>query len=335
MRSTGRVSQPVSSGWNSSGTPIPGDVLACLEELGIGVTRIIHEEAWALCPGHFDRVGKYNTRPNKWSVNTETGQHSCFSCGFSGSFVYLVQEVKGYDRHDAEQWVRNRGGIERLRRILANPQGRSSDLERDAGIPAWNEARLALFNAPPYPALDGRRISAGAVSHYGVLWDSKKENWILPIRNPDTGELWGYQEKGEGWFCNKPAKVSKAETLFGIEALTGRTAILLESPLDCLRLHTAGISGGVSSYGVQVSDRQLELLFDRAEIIIFALDNDEVGLRKMWELRQRYLKSGKRIKFVDYTHIPAAKDLGTEGVTDQDIQKAILNAKSILKYRIM
>lgn len=333
MRSTRQPSLPVSSGWNNRTTPIPGDVLACLEELGIDVIRIIHEEAWALCPGHFERTGKYNTRPNKFSVNTETGQFSCFSCGFSGSFVYLVQEVKGYDRADAEQWTRNRGGIERLRRVLADSQGRSADLERDAGIPAWNEARLALFNAPPYAALDGRRISQGAVTHYGVLWDSKKENWILPIRDPDTGSLWGYQEKGEGWFCNKPAKVSKGDTLFGIETLTGRTAILLESPLDCLRLYTAGISGGVSSYGVQVSDRQLELLFDKAEIVIFALDNDAVGLRKMQELRQRYLRSGKRIMFADYTHIPNAKDLGTEGVTNEDIQKAILNAKSLITYR--
>lgn len=323
----------IGSGWNSTGTPVPGDVLACMEELGIDVTRIIYEEAWALCPGHYDRVGKKNTRPNKWSVNTETGQHSCFSCGFSGSFVYLVQEVLGYDRSDAERWVRNRGGIERLRRVLGNSEGRSSHLERDAGIPEWNEARLALFNAPPFTALDGRRISSGTVTHYGVLWDDKKENWILPIRDPDTGALWGFQEKGEGWFCNKPAKVGKSETLFGLEAFTGSTAILLESPLDCLRLYTAGISGAVSSFGVQVSDRQLDLLFDRAEIIIFALDNDEVGLAKMWELRNRYLRSGRRIKFVDYSHIPKAKDLGTEGVTNEDIQKAVLRAKSILTYR--
>jgi len=330
---TAQHSQGVSNGWTKRTTPVPGDVLACLEELGIEVVRIIHEEAWAICPGHFDRLGKHNNRPNKWSVNTETGQHSCFSCGFSGSFVYLVQEVKGYDRADAEQWVRNRGGVQRLRRILADSQGRSSDLERDTGIPAWNEARLALFDAPPHSALDGRRISQGAVSHYGVRWDTEKQNWILPIRSPETGELWGYQEKGEGWFCNKPARVNKAETLFGIETLTGRTAIVLESPLDCLRLHTAGISGGVSSYGVQISEQQLELLFDRAEIVIFAMDNDDVGLKKMLELRQRYRTSGKRIKFVDYSHIPWAKDLGTEGVTDKDIQRAIINAKSLIRYR--
>ena len=330
-----RLSQGVSSGWAERSAPIPGDVLSSLEELGIEVVRIVHGEAWAFCPGHFNRVGKHNTRPNKWSVNIETGQHSCFACGFSGSFVYLVQEVKGYDRADAEQWVRNRGGVARLRRVLADSSGRSRDLEGDARVQPWNEARLALFNAPPYSALDERRISSGAVEHYGVLWDPKKENWILPIRNPETGELWGYQEKGPGWFCNKPGRVPKGDTLFGIGALSGSTAILLESPLDCLRLYTAGISGGVSSFGVGVTDKQLDILFDKAEVVIFALDNDEVGLRKMWELRQRYLRSGKRIKFVDYTHIPWAKDLGTEGVTDKDIQQAIIKANSLFKYRIM
>lgn len=325
-------SRGVSSGWNSTGLPIPGDVLSSLEELGVNVARIVHEEAWALCPGHYDRLGKHNSRPNKWSVNVETGQHSCFSCGFSGSFVYLVQEVLGYDRSDAERWVRNRGGIERLRRALGNSEGRSRSFEGDSGIPEWNEARLALFNAPPFSALERRRVSQGAVTHYGVLWDDKKENWILPIRDPDTGSLWGYQEKGEGWFCNKPAKVGKSETLFGLEAFTGSTAILLESPLDCLRLYTAGISGAVSSFGVQVSDRQLDLLFDRAEIVVFALDNDTAGLNKMLSLKERYLRSGRRIKFINYSHIPEAKDLGTEGVTDQDIQKAVLGAKSLLNY---
>lgn len=332
MKNTGQRS-PVSNGWASTGTPIPGDVLACLEELGIEVARIVHEEAWALCPGHFERRGKYNNRPDKWSINTETGQHSCFSCGFKGSFVYLVQEVKGYDRSDAEQWVRSRGGVSRLRRILADPEGRTGGLQGDDWVQPWNEARLALFDAPPHSALDGRRVSAGAVSHYGVLWDPKKNNWILPIRSPYTGELWGYQEKGEGWFCNKPGRVPKGDTLFGIEVLRGSTAIVLESPLDCLRLYTAGISGAVSSYGVQISDKQLDLLFDRAEIVIFALDNDTVGLNKMRSLRERYLRSGRRIKFINYSHIPEAKDLGTEGVTNSDIQSAVLNAYSMIQYR--
>lgn len=321
----------VSSGW--TGSPVPGDVLSALKELGIRIVRLTQGEAWAYCPGHFSRLGRENSRPNKWSVNLETGQHSCFSCGFSGSFVTLVQEVTGYDRHDAERWVRDRGGVERLRRVLGNSSRGSDDFEGDSRIRAWNEARLALFNAPPSAALLGRRVSAGSVDHYGVLWDTENENWILPIRDPETYQLIGYQEKGLGWFSNKPARVPKSETLFGIDCFDGRTAILVESPLDCLRIYTAGLDGAVSSFGVQVSDKQLELLFDIAEVVVFALDNDGAGLKKSWELRTRFLKSGKRIKFADYSHIPWAKDLGTEGVTDEDIHMSFLNAKSLIRYR--
>lgn len=326
-----RGSQTFTSGWGSSGgTPVPGDVLSALDELGISVVRVSHGEAWALCPGHLARVDKYNNRSNKWSVNIETGQHSCFSCGFKGSFVYLVQEVKGYDRSDAERWVRDRGGVERLRRVLAASADSGTEHK---GLPVWNEARLALFTAPPFEALDGRRVSAGAVNHYGVLWDEENGNWILPIRDPATGQFWGYQEKGPGWFMNKPARVTKGDTLFGLDCFTGTTAILLESPLDCLRLYTAGLDGAVSSFGVQVSDRQLEILFDIADVVVFALDNDDAGIAKSLELRQRYLRSGKKIKFISYSHIGWAKDLGTDGITDKDIQRAFLNAQGMINYR--
>jgi DNA primase len=307
--------------------------LSALEELNIQIVKITDDEAWAFCPGHESRTGQKNNRPNKFSVNMESGRFSCFSCGFSGPFVYLVQEVTGYDRHDAEHWIRSRGGVARLRRVLGNSEGRSSHLERDAGIQPWNEARLALFTSPPNSALDERGISQGAVEHYGVLWDADKQNWILPIRSPETGELWGFQEKGQGWFCNKPGGVPKAQTLFGLTSLQETTAILVESPLDCLRIYSAGISGSVSSYGVQVSDKQLDLLFDRADTVVFALDNDAAGLSKMRALRVRYLNSGRKIKFLDYSHISWAKDLGTTGVSDTDIHRAVLNAKNIFKYR--
>jgi len=276
-------------------------------------------------------VGKDNVHADKWSVNIETGQHSCFSCGFSGSFVYLVQEVKGYDRHDAAQWVRSRGGIAGLRRVLG---ASSAHQQGDSRVSPWNESRLALFTDPPDSARLERGISSGAVEHYGVLWDEQNENWILPIRDPYSGELWGYQEKGPGWFCNKPARMQKSETLFGIDCFDSQTAIVLESPLDCLRLHTAGVYGGLASCGVQISDAQLNILFDIAERVVFALDNDEAGLNKMWELRNRYLSSGRRIHFANYDHIPWAKDLGTEGVTDSDIQKAIQNSKSVILFGV-
>lgn len=327
-RATKRITK-ASDTWSDI---VPDDVLECLFELEVPVHRVINEEAWALCPGHSARLGRPNRHPDKWSINLETGKHSCFSCGFKGSFVYLVQEVKGYERRDAEQWVRRRGGIWRLDRAVADSQGRSHLLSEQPRVRPWNEARLALFTDVPHAELGRRGLSAGSVEHYGVLWNEELECWILPIRDPDTGALWGYQEKGNGWVKNKPLRINKADTLFGLDCFEGRTAVLFESPLDCVRFHTAGMVGAVSSFGVQVSDTQLDLLFDRAEVVVFALDNDEAGIKKSMELRQKYLRSGRRIKFLNYSQILDKKDIGTEGVTDSDIQWAFHNAQSILEY---
>lgn len=306
---------------------VPGDVHACLDELGIEVARVSNGEAWALCPSSEHD----NVRPDKWSVNLESGQHSCFSCGFAGSFTRIVREVKGYDYSDAAQWVRSRGGLERLRRALEASPDRDQAEDKPA-LRDFNESRLALYADPPASARGTRGVSAGSVDEYGVRWDSYNDYWILPIRDPDTYKLIGYQEKGKNWFRNKPYGVLKSNTLFGIDCFTGGIAIVQESPLDCLRIHTAGISGAVSTFGVKISDVQFELLFDIAETVVFGLDNDDAGIRMSLDIKERFRRSGKDIRFLNYSHIPEAKDMTSEGVTDSDIIKAVQTATNIVRY---
>lgn len=329
---TGRRTKPTTSGW---GTPTPGDVLKCLEELGMVVTKLAYNEAWSYCPGHERLMGRPNRKPNKWSVNIETGIHSCFSCGFSGSFVTLVQEVLGYDRADAESWVRGRGGVARVRRVLAASADRwSSDEGLSQQHAEWNEARLAVFSAAPSSARAGRRVSSGSLSHYGILWsDGDDPFWVLPIRDPDTGRLWGYQEKSEdGWVSNKPYGVQKSLALFGYEVFDSPFVLVLESPLDCAVALTHGFYGAVSTYGAKISDTQLSLLLDLGVPIIFGLDNDDAGIKASLDLKHRFLGSGHRIKFLNYSHIPSKKDVGSD-LTRQELQQAVLNAVPLVKYR--
>jgi hypothetical protein len=330
MLKVDNLGRTIKDGWG--GTPTPGDVLNCLEELGISVQRLSYNEAWAYCPGHESRLGRKNTKPDKWSVNTETGAHSCFSCGFSGSFVSLVQEVTGNGRYEAEQWVRSRGGVERLRRDL-DPSSRS--VEPDPRVREWNEARLALFDDPPTSARDGRRISEGSVKHYGIRWSSGDDPfWVLPIRNPENGKLWGYQEKSEsGWVSNKPYGVQKSNTLFGLDCFESRTVLVLESPLDCSVAYSNDLFGAVSPYGAKISKVQLDLLFDIAPTVIFGFDNDSAGRIASHKVREQYLGSGRNIKFLNYSHIPDKKDIGTEGLTKKDIQKTVLEAIPLVWYK--
>lgn len=317
------------SGWG--GTPVPGDVLTSLEELGIQVTKLTYNEAWSYCPGHESRLGRKNNKPDKWSVNIETGTHSCFSCGFSGSFVTLVQEVKGYERYDAEQWVRARGGVSRLRRVLGVS---SSRVEGDSGLREWNEARLALFTDPPDSARERRGVSAGSLDYYGIRWsDGDDPFWVLPIRSPDSGKLWGYQEKSEtGWVSNKPYGIQKSQTLFGVDCFESPFVLVLESPLDCAVAYTNGIFGAVSTFGSKISDIQFELIFSLGVPVIFGLDNDDSGIAMSLKIKERYLRSGYPIKFLNYSHIPDKKDIGSD-LTTKELQKAVLTAQSMVRFR--
>jgi DNA primase len=274
------------SGWNAvrrakrrqdnAPVVVPGDVLKCLDELGIAVDRIIGDEAIARCPGHLRRVGK-NDRDPSWSVNLDTGMHNCFSCGFRGPFEGIVREVLNLPGNEAHTWVKRRGGLERIEQYLTG--GYISDLTEPRKI-KFTEADLALCIPPPVDVLATRGISAEAAAAYGVLYDPQKDCWITPIRDPATGKLWGWQEKAvvDRYFRNRPRHVEKSKTLFGIgQPDPGRRAVMVESPLDAVVMRTAGIHGALSSFGAAVSDDQMQLVLERFDELILALDNDPDG----------------------------------------------------------
>jgi DNA primase len=310
--------RPGSKGWATLETPVPGDVLSALTELGVAIDRVIEDEATGHCPAHRELTGKADRHPS-WSCNTSTGEHNCFSCGFSGSFVHLVCYVLRLRRDEAVAWVRARGSIEWVRRRLTSGEKRADKR------PELTEAALALFTPPPESALRTRALSAEACEHYGVLWDPDRRMWITPIRDPYSGELWGWQEKNERWFRNLPAQaVRKSQTLFGLQQFYGGTAVLVESPLDTARIYTAGTSGGLSSYGAKVSSTQMELIIDVADRLILALDNpfvDRDGCRVAIHIIENY---ADRIPIRLFNYVDRSKDPGE--MEDNAIEEALHTA---------
>jgi DNA primase len=309
-------------GWDAFATPVPGDALSCMEELGLEIIRVNGDEAQAKCPAHFERTGKEDRHPS-FSVNIEEGVFGCFSCGFRGPFVALVEYLLKCDRDAAVGWVRARGGIERVKRALDESSGLKL-LAIDTTLQI-NEASLALFIDPPAEALAKRNISLASAQHYGVLWDAEHDRWITPIRDPDTGKLWGWQAKNERYFRNRPTEVTKSKTLFGLEQFVeGDIALLVESPLDVLRIHTAGVDGGLSSFGAGVSTDQIKLIQTVADVLISGLDNDKDGTTYSRWLKATY---GHKmvLKFLNYADFDEdIKDPGD--MTNEQIRHSISTA---------
>ncbi len=277
------------------------DVEKTLRGLGISGHEY-GDEFLTNCPKHFERTGKEDRNPS-FSVNLNSGLFNCFSCGYSGGIHRLVADLKGITVEEAEE-------------LVIKPPLTASRLPgayvkvKDRTLP---ESILARFVEPPAWALRERRLTMEACEVYGVLWDPMNETWITPIRAPYTNKLMGWQEKGQThrMFNNYPAAMlEKSKTLFGIDVFKGGRMIVVESPLDAVRLLSAGIEGGVSTMGVRVSKTQLDLM-SMSDSVVFALDNPAVDEDGASAIKELYKKSRglKNVYFFDYSDT-MAKDPG-------------------------
>jgi hypothetical protein len=312
------------SGWDflaAYSNPVPADVPEALQRLGMTALRAVDRpsggsEVQARCPMHKARTGSEDRHPSFW-VSTESGAFLCFSCQYAGPFVQLVADVLDIERDDALRWIA-RLGVYRLRPADdAQPPPSAEPV-------AVTEASLALFTPPPPEALAERQLTAEACALYGVLWDPRTGRWIIPIRDPTTNQLLGWQEKGGRYFRNFPDGVKKSLAIFGYHTPYDDITVLLESPLDAVRLASAGITGGVASYGAHVSNTQMRLLRRRSGVLVLGLDNDLAGRSARDQLYRLWRPRGIPMRFLDYSGT-TAKDVG-DMAEDADVHRAVAGA---------
>lgn len=315
------------------------DVVQVLEGLGIEYEEK-NSEGNALCPMHWERTGKDDHSPSWW-INLESGMHICFSCNYKGNILQLICDVNqfyiksygetySYDYIAAQNWLSSVAQIpiEKLKQIVAKLPNYLEPVAKPLNM---SEARLAVFVEPPAEALASRKITPDAAKTYGLMWDEKKANWILPLREPHSNKLLGWQEKGtiNRTFMNRPTGLSKSKTLFGVDVQDEQLAIVVESPLDCARIQSAGFRGAVAICGATPSEEQIKLL-RYSDRIIAAFDNakvDKAGRKACEEMRQFGRKYGLNLSFFNYGDT-GKKDPGD--LTDEEIAWGIQNAKSAL-----
>lgn len=309
------------------------NVPAILNELDITIHHTEKNgdavEYYARCPWHKeDERGRVQVdHEPSWSINHDTGEHNCFSCGFAGTPVYLAFKMLDLEWDQAVEWANKYK--DSLAAILAMDPWEGNRPALTQRLPI-NNARLQSYPRPTPEALERRHVTAEACLAYDVHWDAKKEAWILPIRSPeDDHALWGWQMKGEGTrlFRNYPFGVEKSETLFGVDVVKPTdTIVVVESPLDAVRLYSLGIPA-VSTYGAGISDIQFNLMMGYAGLIA-AMDNprvDDSGAKASL----KFLEFSRRIplRFFNYGDSDA-KDVGD--MDEEQILFGIENARHAL-----
>lgn len=275
-----------------------GDIERTLLRLGIEASQR-RSELIALCPMHKYRVGKEDNNPS-WSINADTGAHHCFSCGYKGNLLTLISDLLEYgDLEKAKSWLRSNTDVNWELVSKQLNEAKKTYIHLPKLVP-MSEARLAVFKEVPAWAAKDRGLSVEACNTYGVSWRESDSTWILPIRSLD-GRLLGWQEKGHlsRKFFNRPPGVPKSKTLFGMNCWDKDQMIVIESPLDAVKLKSVGIPGGVATFGAVVSQDQIEIM-RKAENLIIAMDNDEAGRKTNKFLLDSFRKLGIECWFFNY-----------------------------------
>lgn len=292
-----------------------------LETLGVKSLGSRGDEIQAECPGHEERVGHKDRNPS-WYINADSGAHICFSCGFKGNIYSLAAYLNGapidFEKSE-EAYVKLSG---RLMKLL-NPEEKPKE-ERTI----ITESMLSAFIDPPASALISRGLLPKVAAEYEIKWDRLRNCWIIPVRDRQ-GVLLGWQEKGHGnrYFNNYPKGMKMRESLFGYQLYKGGDMIVVESPLDVVRLKTLGIDGGVATFGCSITDEQFNLIRG-ADKIIFALDNDSAGKAASKDMFKRCLKMGTEAWFFDYSNIDV-KDVG--GMSQDEVLSGIGKARHLAR----
>lgn len=316
------------------------DIESAVDALGIDVELVDDVNGKGLCPMHETITGKADNNPS-WFIHLESGTHHCFSCGYKGTLVGLVCDVLDLykdvwgerfpDYEAGDKWLKQHEAeipFALLRQKLEEKAVRYEE------APQVEESHLAIYTEPPAHHLHRRGIDEEAARHYGILWDPRRSNWILPLRDSQHGTLIGWQVKGamDRYFRNHPTGLKKASTVFGVEKQNTDSVIVVESPLDCARIRTAGWVGAVALCGMQCSEEQAKILRRSKEVIV-ALDNprkDDGGKKGADIMLQWAAKYNLNVKYFNYSQTDA-KDPGD--MTNAEIEWAIENAKSGIRGR--
>lgn len=280
--------------------PRADDFVQVLTDLGVEVHTSHGDEITARCPMHHKIKGRESSGFSFY-FNVSSGLWHCFTCGAKGNLSMLLADLAADPMvlWSLQTQIVSSG----LRRLTAEEAVYNVGPEVD-----W--IKYSKFVPLPDGVLTYRRFDPVVADRYGIRWDMELKATIAPIMSK-LGELWGWQAKKTGWVRNVPSGVQMSKTLFGIERGTGSTAVLVESPLDVVRFHSAFPDTSISclsSFGVNVSQQQVDAL-NTFNTVIVALDNDRAGRNETNRLRRLHLLQPRR-QVLFWNYEGTAKDIG-------------------------
>lgn len=308
------------------------NALAILESLDIDFVERYHYVS-APCPIH----GGGN--PNGWSFHLQMGVYQCYTRGCHethGKFLLdLIKAVKSFSFLEAVEYARNFCNLttEDIKDISERRKNSQFVTELKK-----NHRKKTIYpddcleNLTYHDYLETRGFTRNLIERYeiGVGRPGRKMQGriIFPIRNID-GDIVGFTGRdivGRGSKWLHSFDFDKANNLFNIgraRSYINETseAIIVEGPIDVLRLEQSGIHNGVAIFGRSLSNGQISILMKAgANKLIIALDGDKAGITGAMKAKE----AAKAFFDVEIKRMKDGEDIGslsTEEVREMFCEK--------------
>lgn len=313
------------------------DIIKLLKDLGIQDIKDMGDNVMGLCPFHVEKN-------SSWGISKNTGLWNCFSCGEKGNIITLVARVKEVGIKQAIFWLYKIIGVRRdfipigtkmiYRQIKKIIKGGVDNIIQ-------KEEKNVIVCLPKYvnnnfiPGLlyfKGRGINKVTLRKHNITFCTDgfyRNRAIVPIVN-DCGKLISFESRDLTGMAEKkvlyPKNTKVNHTLYNLkEAKQNSEVVITEGLMDVLYLDQRGFNT-VATFGINISEKQEELLSRYFKKIYIAFDGDKAG-------HQGMIKYGSYLSLHQSVYIITLdKNKDPDNYTKEEFNKLKNNAVEIQSY---
>lgn len=273
----------------------------CIIELmdALGAPLMKADSNYLVFPSICHHKDALNHKHKLW-LYLDSMQFKCWSCGFAGDTISLVQHVKHLDFNQAIAYICSTlhltvADVEQndmlddwqsMKRWLPN-----ADIEQDEPIKPYDPAILSLFDhLYPQDWLD-YGITKDILDKFGIGWYARQACISIPV--VFNGQLVGVrgrytreQDVAKGKYRpittldGQVLKFASSQVMYGFDQNRAaieksRQVVLFESEKSVLKAPQYGINNALAVFGSNISKRHIQLLLELGvNEVVLGFDSD-------------------------------------------------------------
>lgn len=309
-------------------------ILAILLDNDIEVTGETSQDFIAFCPLHLNRdtaalnISKEGQYPFRcWNA----------TCGRTGTLSKLVAELRNETPMAALRYIYRFSQVSStsLRKMLERGAEEDTFDYQPADGDQLNAVRVDWNDNDSWAPLRGlldRGFTKETLQEFDIGYSTKRRRITIPVFDEDnifvgfSGRATEPGQQPKYWDKGLPKKF----ILFNLLRAQGEEVIIVEGPLDAMRVYQAGYPSVVATFGGFFSFEQCKKLTARFRSVILMTDSDDAGQALAEQIAEAVTKVGKTVYYIEYPE--GIKDPGE--MTDEQIAFAIDNKKTPLQKKL-